>query len=393
MWPSMFASLAMIGLPEALAYLCARHPSESRRYLLTAGLLAFVAAPVFAAAGLMLVPHLLSTQSPRVIHAAGLYLLLVPIYALVGLPHQLLRGIQRYALWNVIRLVPPLLWLAVLTAALFLRITDPTRMTTAYLVVLGCVGPLATWIVWTHSTGPATPSVAAAGALMRFGLPSALATLPQFFNLRLDQVFVAAVLPARDLGIYMVAVAWGSCIPMFSGALAMVVSTQIAARTVDSERRRHFTRGVRGATWLIAIPVIALIGATPLAVTLVFGTAFQAAVVPAMILVIASGANALNGVLEELLRGYGRPGATLWAETTALVVGLPALLILLPREGLTGAGVASLIGYLAGTTVLLIQSRRHADLRVLEVLDPRSIRWSEVSTVTLRLLRLRFGHE
>ena len=112
-----------------------------------------------------------------------------------------------------------------------------------------------------------------------------------------------------------------------------------------------------------------------------------------MILVTASGANALNGVLEELLRGYGRPAATFWAETTAVAVGLPALIILLPREGLTGAGVASLIGYLAGTTVLLIQSRRYADLRVLAVLDPRSIRWSEVSGVTLRVLRLRVDHE
>ena len=102
-------------------------------------------------------------------------------------------------------------------------------------------------IVWIDSTGPGRPSVAAAGTLIRFGFPSALATLPQFFNLKLDQVFVAAVLPARDLGVYMVALAWGACIPMLSGALAIVVSTQIAGRTSASERARDFTRGVRGA--------------------------------------------------------------------------------------------------------------------------------------------------
>ena len=51
MWPSVVASVAMIGLPEALVYFSAKHPSDSRRYLLTAGLLAFVVMPLFATIG------------------------------------------------------------------------------------------------------------------------------------------------------------------------------------------------------------------------------------------------------------------------------------------------------------------------------------------------------
>ena len=393
MWPSAVASVAMIGLPEALVYFSAKHPSESRRYLLTAGLIAFVVMPFFAALGYMLMPRLLSMQSDRIIQAAQGYLILVPVYVFVGLPHHLLRGIQRYRLWNVIRVVPPLLWLAVLAGAVCLRITDPVRMTAAFVVLLAFVGPATTWIVWKNSAGPGAPSATTVSSMMKFGFPSALATLPQFFNLKLDQMMVAAVVPARDLGVYMVAVAWGACIPMLSSALATIVSTQIAAGTSDPERNRHFSRGVRGAAWLIAVPVILLSAATPIGVTIVFGHAFQPAVIPAMILVIASGAHALNGVLEELLRGYGRPSATLWAETTAIAVGLPALLILLPRAGLMGAGVASLIGYLAATTILLVHSRRVTGLHVLEVLDPRAIAWANMSTLTLRAVRLRFGQE
>jgi Na+-driven multidrug efflux pump len=97
-------------------------------------------------------------------------------------------------------------------------------------------------------------------------------------------------------------------------------------------------------------------------------------------------------VLEELLRGYGRPSATLFAETVAVAAGLPALLVLLPRLGLTGAALASLVGYLSGTAVLLFQSRRVADLRVWAAIDPRSIPWSHFSTLS-RAFRLRFGAE
>jgi len=393
MWPSLLASLAMIGLPEALVYFCAKHPAESKRYLVAAGLIALSVMPVFALAGYFVIPHVLSEQSPRIIGAARTYLMMMPIYALVGLPYQLLRGIQRYRLWNVMRLVPSLIWLAVLVAAMTLGISDPARLTALLLLLLALAGPALTWCVWRHAAGPATPDRTTARNLVKFGLPAASATLSQFFNLKLDQMMVAAFLPARELGVYMVAISWGTCIPMLSSALAIVVSTQIAGGASHVERNHKFSRGVRNGTWIIAGAVALLVSATPVGITAVFGRAFQAAVIPAAILVVASGTNALNGVLEELLRGYGRPSATLFAETTAVIVSLPALLLLLPKFGLTGAAVASLAGYLGGTVVLLVQSRRVADLRVWKAIDPRGIRWSNVSSLTTRALRLGFGAE
>ena len=332
MWPSAIATVAMIGLPEALVYFSARYPSESRRYLLSAVLTAFVVMPVFALLGYVLIPFLLSMQSDRVVQGARVYLWLLPVYALVGLPHQLLRGIQEYRLWNAFRLVPAVLWLVVLVVALSLGTTDPIRITTRYLGLLAAIGAAMTWIVWRRAAGSAAPTAPAVSSMVRFGFPSALSTLPQFFNLRLDQMAVAAVLPARQLGVYVTAVAWSACVPMLSSALAVIVSPRIAAEAMESERRRRFTRGVQGAAWLIAVPVAVLAAATPFGVTAVFGRAFEQAVLPAMILVIASGVNAFNGVLEELLRGSGRPDATLFAETIAVAVGLPALLLLLPRR-------------------------------------------------------------
>ena len=62
------------------------------------------------------------------------------------------------------------------------------------------------------------------------------------------------------------------------------------------------------------MPVAVLLAVAPFGVTVVFGRAFEQAVVPAMILVVGSGVNAFNNVLEELLRGSGRPDATLFAE-------------------------------------------------------------------------------
>jgi O-antigen/teichoic acid export membrane protein len=392
MWPSAIATIAMIGLPEALVYFSAKHPTQSREFLVTAVLTSMFIIPVFALLGYALMPFLLSMQSDRIVHGARTYLWLLPIYALVGLPHQALRGIQQLRLWNALRIVPGLLWLLVLLAGFSLGAPDPVRIAAMFLTLLGTAGIGMTWIVWRHTAGPALPTARTLKSLVMFGFPSALSTLPQFFNLRLDQMAVAAVLPARQLGAYVTAVAWSACVPMLSSALAVVVSPRIAAEAIESERKRRFAHGVQGAAWLIAVPVAVLLAVAPFGITVVFGVAFGEAVLPAMILVIASGVNAFNGTLEELLRGSGRPDATFFAETIGAVAGLPALFLLLPLAGLTGASVASLVGYVAAAIVLILFSRRAAGVNVLSVIDPRGIKWSDVSAETFRALRLRLGH-
>ena len=354
-------------------------------------LTALVIIPIFAALGYVLMPFLLSMQSDRVVQGARGYLWLLPIYALVGLPHHLLRGIQEFRLWNAFRIVPALLWLLVLVLEFSLREADPVRITAMYLGLLGAVGIGMTWIVWRRAAGPAVPTAPAVSSMVRFGFPSALSTLPQFFNLRLDQIAVAAVLPARQLGVYVTAVAWSACIPMLSSALAVIVSPRIAAEAMESERRRCFTRGVQGAAWLIVLPVAVLAAATPFGVTAVFGHAFEQAVLPAMILVVGSGVNAFNSVLEELLRGSGRPDATLFAEAIAVAVGLPALLLLLPLAELLAPASHPFLAISRRLSCSLCYSRRVAGVHVLSALDPRGIRWSDVSTHTFRALRLRLG--
>ena len=349
-----------------------------REFLVTAALTALVIVPIFAALGYALMPFLLSMHSDRVVQGARGYLWVLPIYALVFLPHHALRGIQELRLWNALRIVPPCsgFWCSCLGSRCERH--DPVRIAAMY---VGLLGGRRDWddmdrLAARSRSGRADRHVTLK-SLVVFGFPSALSTLPQFFNLRLDQMAVAAVLPARQLGVYVTAVAWSACVPMLSSALAVVVSPRIAAEAMESERRRRFTRGVQGAAWLIAVPVAVLLAVAPFGITVVFGLAFEQAVLPAMILVIASGVNAFNGMLEELLRGSGRPDATFFAETIGAAAGLPALFLLLPLAGLTGASVASLVGYVAAAIVLIVYSRRAAGVDVLSVIDPRGIRWSE----------------
>src|SRR5579875_2757810 len=135
-WPSFVATLAMLGMPEALVYYSARVPSEAGRYLGSAVLVASISAVPFIVVAYLLMPLLLHAQTPTIVWAGRWYLALVPIFALVGMLSNPLRGLSDFAPWNLMRLMPHILWIGVLILAWIFRHATPTFLAAANLVAL-----------------------------------------------------------------------------------------------------------------------------------------------------------------------------------------------------------------------------------------------------------------
>jgi Na+-driven multidrug efflux pump len=78
------------------------------------------------------------------------------------------------------------------------------------------------------------------------------------------------------------------------------------------------------------------------------------------------------------LRGFGYPGLSTLARFSGAVVTGIALIILLPRLGITGAAIASLIGYCAMLAVALSIFIRRRQLSLWDCLRPqrRDIRFA-----------------
>jgi O-antigen/teichoic acid export membrane protein len=96
-------------------------------------------------------------------------------------------------------------------------------------------------------------------------------------------------------------------------------------------------------------------------------------------LIFAAVICALNIIFEESLSGLGDTRAIFWGETVGVGMTVLALALLLPRFGIIGAGIASILGYGTTCTVLIIRIcgatsfslasllPRRADLRFLAV--------------------------
>jgi len=383
-WPSFIATIAMLGMIEAAIYYSACEPERTSRYIGSGSALALIASIPFMLCGYLAMPTLLAAQSPEVVSTARWYLLIAPIYALVALPAHALRGRGDFAAWNALRLSPNLVWISVLAMAWFMSVRSAPDVARAFLVLQALMLLPFYYVVARRAPGSFRPATEDWDKLLRYGLPCALTGLPQSLNFRLDQMLMAAMLPSRALGEYAVAVAWSGAVAPLMNSLGSTLLPSVASSGSREGSVRIFAQGVRLASLLALGTCILLMATTPLAVVILFGPHFRAAIPPALVLMPAASFLGLNYVLEEGLRGLGYPYPVLRAELAGLAVTGLGLALTLTPLGIMGAAVSSLAGYSTVTVALFASARRHAGT------SPASLLWPQADELKLALRRLDY---
>jgi O-antigen/teichoic acid export membrane protein len=194
-------------------------------------------------------------------------------------------------------------------------------------------------------------------AIASFGVPAALAALVDTLFRNIDYAILAARVPAAQAGFYYRAFNVGV---VYQDKLSRIM-TQIAfplySRTKDtSELRRLHERAARVHAVVIFPFLAALAALAPLAVPLVFGSAWEPAVAPTQILAVAGMVAAILTGYPQIMLAIGRPHALL-NFNVAMVIVYAGAILLASRYGLvvvafTVAGVYLLI--LAGVYRFLL---------------------------------------
>ena len=368
-WPFLLGTLAMLGLDSALVYFIARQPERARQFTSTAVLIGLLSSLAMGAVAWFVLPFVLRAQPPQVVSAARVFLLIGGIYAVVGIPHGSLRGAQSFTAWNLFRVAPGLAWLCMLFTSWLLGHPNAIPLSRWYLGgSLVCGLPFLV-VVNRKLKGPLKPDARVAPEMLRFGIPSAITSIPLTINLQFDQLLIIAFLPARSLGLYVVAVSWSSGVAPLLQALGTVLFPHVSAER-DAERRGHLlaTALQSGALVAVATSVPFMLFA-PLGLPLIFGSSFAPSVPSALVLVPAGAILAWARIAEAGLQGLGRPTIVLVAEVVAAVVTVAALPVLLHTNGIFGAAVASLLGYstLAIFTVVVIRRSTRQGIRSLMI--------------------------
>jgi O-antigen/teichoic acid export membrane protein len=201
------------------------------------------------------------------------------------------------------------------------------------------------------------------GLSLRLGAVNSVSLL----NYRVEVLIVEAMLDLRHVGIYSVAVVTAEVVWMTSSAIAAALT----AGVVEADHQQAtdlIARGVK-MTFTVALVAGAAIAACAPAAGLVFGSAFGAATAPLLVLlpgIVAYAPAAL--VAQYFTIRLGSPRIPLLASLLSTVVNAVACLAFIPVFGMTGAALASTIGYLSAIIALLVIFVRRENLGIGAVL-------------------------
>lgn len=360
LWPTMLIYLCAFGLIPAVTYFTALPDSSPGTVTGSALSCAVWQGALALAVGYILIPLLLHRQSQQVIADSRLYLSVVPLQIAVQYVQGVLQGKLHFRFLNGLRAIVPggyLLGTLMLHRADLLSVRNIVllHMMLQLLVLLctiyvsRCLGFLAGLRI----------DRGLVKKLLGYGGKVYSGEVTGTANLRLDQILMAALFPPRMLGLYVVAVSSSSIAEMFASAVRTVSSPRIAAIATSGERRTQLVSTLRKYLDISLPGTLLMALVLPFAIPLVFGREYGDAVVPAEILLVGSLLLGIRGVLTGGAQAFGDPWIGSKAEVYSLPVTLVLLLLLMPKIGILGAAIASVLSYATQVAIIAAGVRKH----------------------------------
>jgi O-antigen/teichoic acid export membrane protein len=218
--------------------------------------------------------------------------------------------------------------------------------------------------------------VALAGFEWRIDLREALASVRYGKNLylqnllinlheRVDVLLLAALrVPAFEIGLYAAGVSVVTQLRQVPGAIGTVLLPRLAGAT--ETEAAEFTSAVVRPSLLVMLGAAAVLApAGALGIPLLFGRDYAPAVAPFLVLLPGVAAVTISRVLGRYFAAVNRQRAILVLRAAVLVLNVALNLWLIPRSGILGAALASLISYSveAVATIALFLADSGRDLR------------------------------
>ena len=201
------------------------------------------------------------------------------------------------------------------------------------------------------------PSFRLAGRISAFGARGQLGNMLWLMNLRFDFVLLGALAGPAVLGIYAVASKFAELMRLVPTAVNYVLYPRYAhlGRAKATAEARKVLPLVTALTVLMT-PLLAV--GTYIAIPILYGKAYHAAILPAEIIIIGLSIEGAAAVSSAYLLGLGRPGLNSVGMGVGAVITVTMDVILIPRWGAVGGAITSAVTYLT-TTMVLVALTRH----------------------------------
>jgi O-antigen/teichoic acid export membrane protein len=208
-------------------------------------------------------------------------------------------------------------------------------------------------------------------AFTGYALRSGLVGLVTLLNYRSDVFLVAVFGTPAMLGMYTLAVSAAETLLSATQITAVVTAPHVGSLE-EGAAASLAARAVRHNVLVAGVSCAALAVVAPLAVQVLYGSAFTP-VVPAMrILLVGVFALSLGSPMSTYFTiRLGRPEVPLVLASSSALICIVGSILLIPRLGLVGAALASTVAYVAGQSAAIMWFASVAKIDVRAMLVPR----------------------
>lgn len=342
LWPGLLTGVSTLGLPAALLFYVRRTGAWTASYLSAALFIGGLLGGAAALVGVVLTPVWLASYGNETVRIVQLYMLFVPVALLSLLYTGLVQGQEDFRRYNTLRLLQPLVTLALLAS---LALTDSmTPAGAAFAFLVPCL-PATLWVWWrTRNVYRLTRRFRAeARQLLSYGLRSYGVDLLGVFTNQIDKIMIVSLLSTASMGFYAVAFSLSRTLGVFQAATVSVLLPKLIGQPLP-EIVALAGRAARLSTLITVAAAASLIVLGPHLITFFYGDSFASASLVFQLLLLDSVIGGLDWVLVQVFNATGRPGLITVRQALSLVLTVPLMYLLGATYGIVGIAAALLLG-------------------------------------------------
>ncbi|WP_042164360.1 lipopolysaccharide biosynthesis protein [Paenibacillus gorillae] len=191
----------------------------------------------------------------------------------------------------------------------------------------------------------------------KYGSKSHGGSVASLTSENLTQMVLSLFMPPAALGHYSVAQSATSPVNTITSTIAITTQPKLTAEEKYKVHGR-VVELIKKAIILVGIAVAGMTVVLPFGIEFVYGHEFEAAIIPALILLPAKLFDCLSNVMRNALNGAGMTFINTKSELIVLIATLVCMSVFFTRWHLIGAAAATLISSLVRIAIFFIEYRR-----------------------------------
>jgi len=294
----------------------------------------------------------------------------LPINLLTSVQASILLGIQRIIAYNLVGLTRNVSMLVLQIASVILDGGVPGA------ILAWCLGNslallLTLWLLRKEIILKFTNQSNIVKDSLSYGVKAYVANLIAFFNLRLDNFILNYFYTPLYVGLYSTGVSSAELIWNVPNSISSALFPKSASlnRTEASQLAARACRN----TFFVMIILSMLLGLVGYwLIPLVFGSEFQASVIPFLLLLPGIVAITITKIINANLSGIGLPQYSAYTSAVVLAVTITLDIALIPSYQIAGAAIASSISYIISAFLSLYWFRKETQIGWRETTIPNA---------------------